>query len=368
MNEYPYNNNGAPYPGGNPYQGGAQNRAPEAPRGGLSYFFHSEETRPHRTLFFTANVLGLGFLGYLLMSTVFTIVLRDVPVLKDLYLNQPLYTYLIDILYSALCVGLPFLVVYGLLKRTQFHKRLELPFSGAGAPKKCLLLVPAALGVCFIGSLASNYFAAYADAFGCGFTSYYEALEPDPLPEGLLGLLVITLRSALVPAMIEEFAFRGVVLQSLRKYGDWFAITVSAILFGLMHANMTQVPFAIIAGVALAYCAVVTGSLKTGILVHFLNNFVSVVVSVAVVWSGEDAANLVSSVVIYGVIAVGLLCLAVYAMKTPGCFRLRRGPYGRIRKKGRLTFLAPVLLAACLWLLWYTVMDIEVFAGWVMGG
>ncbi len=335
---------------------------------GLSHFFRSPQTRPHRTLFFTANALGLGLLGYLLLSTVFSLLLREVPVLHEFYFNMPFYAYLIDILYSAVCVGLPFLCVFALLRHTRFHRRLTLPFSGAGAPKKCLLLVPAALGVCFIGSILSNYFAAFADSAGFGFTSYYEALEPDVLPEGVSGFIVLVLRSALVPAMIEEFAFRGVILQSLRKYGDWFAIAVSAVMFGLMHANMTQVPFAVIAGVALGYCAVVTGSLKTGMAVHFLNNLVSVAVTVAVSHSGESAANMLSSVLIYGIIILGLLCFAVYAVKTPRCLRLRRGVYGWIGKKARIVFLSPALLMACGWLLWYTLMDIKAFAAWLGRG
>lgn len=323
--------------------------------------------RPRRALFFTANVLGVGFLGYLLTGMLFGLLLRDVKPLGDLYYNDPFYQYLIDVLYSAFCVGLPFLCVYLLLRRTRLYSRLVIPFSSAGAPKKCLLLVPAALGVCFIGSLLSNYFAVFADSVGFGFTSYHEALEPDPLPAGAAGLAVMVLRSALVPAMIEEFAFRGVILQTLRRYGDGFAIAVSAVMFGLMHANMTQVPFAVVAGLALGYCAVVTGSLKTGMAVHFLNNMFSVAVSVAMVKAGESAAGVLSTACIYGVILIGLICLGVYAVKTPHLFRLRRGPYGDIGKKARYTFLAPVLLAACLWMAWYTLLDIEPFAAWVTG-
>ena len=328
----PYNPNIAP-------SGAAPRRRP--PR---------ETPYTRRALFFTGNVIGLGFLGYLLMSLLFSMILRTVEPLRELYLNAPLYTYLMEIVYSYMCVGLPFLIVFILLKHTRLYRELRLPYGAPYKAGEAALLVPAALGLCFVGSIAANYFAALADANGFGFLSYYEALKPEPVPSGLLGVAVLTLRSALVPALLEEFAFRGVILQTLRKYGDWFAIVSTAVLFGLMHGNLTQMPFAVIAGVAMGYAAVVTGSLRTSIAVHFINNFVSVV-----------------NAVIYAGIGLGLVCIAVYFFRKPNALRLRPGVCGPIGGKGRALFLAPVLLIAVLWLLWYTVNDISGFAEWVKG-
>ena len=352
------------YPnGGNPYGG-----APAPQYGGaLSRFFRAPEYRPHRALFFTGNLLGVGFLGYLLLSTLFTLALRRVYAANYLYENEPLYTYLIDILYSLLCVGLPFLIIYFLLRRTRMYKDLTLPFGSSYENSRPVLLAFAALGVCFAGSVVTNYFAAYAQYFGIDFYSFEQAMEPEAVPEGAIGVVVLILRSAAVPAIVEECVFRGVILRSLRKFGDWFAVVSSAILFGLMHANMTQVPFAVIAGLALGYCAVVTGSLRTGIAVHFLNNLVSVITVAAQTVGGEGPALMLSNAIIYGGILLGMVALAVYAYKNRRFLRLRLGPYGAIRKKGRSLFFAPALLLASLWLLWYTLNDIIAFNEWVAG-
>ena len=320
-----------------------------------------------RALFFTGNVIGLGFLGYLLMSLLFSMILRSFAPLRDLYLNAPLYTYLMEIVYSYMCVGLPFLIVFILLKHTRLYHGVRLPYGAPYKTGEAALLVPAALALCFAGSIAANYIAALADANGFGFLSYYEALEPEPVPQGLTGIIVLTLRSALVPALLEEFAFRGVILQTLRKYGDWFAIVSTAVLFGLMHGNLTQMPFAIIAGVAMGYVVVVTGSLRTSIAVHFINNFVSVVIAFISNRMGENLSILASNVVIYGGIGVGVVCLAVYMLRKPNALRLRPGVCGSIAGKGRALFLAPVLLIAALWLLWYTINDISGFAEWIKG-
>ncbi len=79
----------------------------------------------------------------------------------------------------------------------------------------------------------------------------------------------------LVPAFVEEFAFRGVTLFTLRRYGDWFAILVSALLFGVFHGNVIQLPFAFCLGVAAGYITLRTDSLWPAITLHFINNAIS---------------------------------------------------------------------------------------------
>ena len=324
--------------------------------------FAAAEKGLQRLLFLIGNLVGLGLLGYLLLSFGFSMILGKSRAVYDLYQNVPLDGYLMDILYSLLCVGGPFLLVYCLIRRLPPYRDLTIPLGRTYDVRSTRLLIPVGIALCFAGSIATNYFAFYADSVGIGFYSYYEALEPDALPEGVIGAVVLLLRSALIPALVEEFAFRGVVVQTLRKYGDWFAIISSAVLFGMMHANMTQVPFAVIAGIALGYCAVVTGSLRTSIIVHCCNNLVSVVVAVVADRAGEGPAGIASSVLLYGMIAVGIIALVLYISKNPNFLRLYPGQFGFIRKKNRRFFLAPVLLIAMGWLLWYTVTDIVPFA------
>ncbi len=350
-------------PGG--YQNGGYPVQPQ--RGKISRFFHSPEYRPQRALYFAGNLLGVGFLGYLLLSTLFSMVLRGSPVIYDMYQNRPLYSYMLDILYSILCVGLPFLTVAVFLRRTRFYRDLSVPFGKPYENSHALLLVCAGLGICFVGSLATNYFAAFAKSAGFDFYSYEQALEPEVLPEGVIGVIVMVLRSALVPAIVEECVFRGVILQSLRRFGDWFAIVSSAVLFGLMHANMTQVPFAIIAGIALGYVAVVSGSLRTSMAVHFLNNAVSVVTVAVQTYGGDAPALIASNVIIYGGIVLGVIGVAVFASKNRFALRLRPGAYGYVSAKPAILFLAPALLVGAVWLLWYTVNDIIGFNEWILG-
>lgn len=93
-----------------------------------------------------------------------------------------------------------------------------------------------------------------------------------------LVLMVIT--TAVVPAFVEEFLFRGVVLKGLLPYGRTTAVVASALLFGLMHGNAAQLFYAVVAGLVFGYIYVHTGSLWCPVLIHFCNNFLAVIFNV----------------------------------------------------------------------------------------
>lgn len=87
------------------------------------------------------------------------------------------------------------------------------------------------------------------------------------------GSLTITmfLYSSFIGPIVEELIYRGFVMRSLEKYGKSFAVVVSAVFFGVMHQNLVQSVFGVIAGLVLGYVAM-NYSLKWSILLHITNN------------------------------------------------------------------------------------------------
>jgi len=85
-------------------------------------------------------------------------------------------------------------------------------------------------------------------------------------------MVVTALYTCIGAPLTEEFLFRGVMLKSLSKYGVPFAVMLSSLLFGLIHGNIFQTPFAIVDGVILAYLAVRSGSIWPSVIVHFCVN------------------------------------------------------------------------------------------------
>jgi sodium transport system permease protein len=95
------------------------------------------------------------------------------------------------------------------------------------------------------------------------------------------GLAVSILVFALVPAICEEFAFRGFILSGLeRERRTRSAILLAALLFGFLHVLLSlfqQLFNATLLGVVLGVLAVRSRSILPGIVFHFLNNTLGVI-------------------------------------------------------------------------------------------
>ena len=89
----------------------------------------------------------------------------------------------------------------------------------------------------------------------------------------MLPLSVVLLGACILGPVCEELLFRGLLAGRLARYGQKPAALVSALLFGLYHANVSQFFYAFALGLLLAYAYFYTGSLKAPILLHMLFNF-----------------------------------------------------------------------------------------------
>ena len=88
-----------------------------------------------------------------------------------------------------------------------------------------------------------------------------------------LGILAI----AIVGPILEEILFRGAITSELLKaYSPKKAIFFSALIFGIFHINPAQILIAFLLGLLLAWLFYRTRSLIPGILIHILNNSLSV--------------------------------------------------------------------------------------------
>ncbi len=76
----------------------------------------------------------------------------------------------------------------------------------------------------------------------------------------------------IVSAIIEEYAFRGVLLSGLSRYGKKFALYSSALIFALAHNNFAEMIPAFAMGVALGKTALRYKSIQPTIVIHILFN------------------------------------------------------------------------------------------------
>ncbi|MBR6313366.1 MAG: CPBP family intramembrane metalloprotease [Clostridia bacterium] len=302
--------------------------------------------REKREIRLLGTLSGGAILLYILLQNVLVTGLALLG-LYQAYTTQPLMQAGVDILLVIVCLLLPFLAAgKGMARVTGIRDPLML-----GAPQSggsLLLAIPAGVGFCVLANTVSGYLIAFLESFGLELSS------PDlPLPDGPLGILVSFFRVVVVAAMVEELCFRGVVMGHLRRYGDGFAIVMASLVFAMMHCNLIQAPFALIVGFALGYLSIRTGTLWTGIVIHAVNNTVSLVFTYLMERMDENVVGLLYSVVTYALLFVGAICFLVLLLRRP-----RRAAAVRTENtfgaKTLAFFLNPTMLPALALIVWFT--------------
>ena len=124
--------------------------------------------------------------------------------------------------------------------------------------------------------------------------------------------------AAVLPALAEEFVFRGIMYRSYRQYSVIGGALLSGLLFGIMHFNLNQMPYAFFDGVIFALMVEATGSIITSVFMHFLLNAVPVALDFILRdeagYSASSASDLASvtdsaAVIIAGAVAALMLYL-----------------------------------------------------------
>lgn len=108
--------------------------------------------------------------------------------------------------------------------------------------------------------------------------------------EGLLVFTVLVL-TPLVPAIVEELMFRGIILRGLMQYGKTTAIVLSSLMFALAHRNAQQFIYQFLLALAIGVLVVETKNMFLGMLAHFINNlFASVSMISLYAYAGEGSS------------------------------------------------------------------------------
>ena len=141
--------------------------------------------------------------------------------------------------------------------------------------------------IVILGSIGIVVGAAYINSFMVSFIDFSPLFESDPLSSPVRVLMTF-ISIAIVPALSEEFLFRGCILSNLLPYGKNTAILFSALLFALMHGNFAQFFYTFIAGIVLGAVYVKTDSIWAPTFIHLFNNFYSVIQQVVYEQNAKD--------------------------------------------------------------------------------
>jgi membrane protease YdiL (CAAX protease family) len=203
--------------------------------------------------------------------------------------------------------------------RLQEPKSLKTRFKEMGFRLPRIYLIPLsfALGILFVIMSAGVAYINNIILYILGYNFSGSSSEPT----GGIGLLFLAMfNTAVLPAVCEEFLNRGVILRGLRDtVRDRVAILISALFFGLMHANIEQTLYTFAGGIILALLTIKTRSIYPAMIIHFVNNGVNVLLVhfIANGWiAGEFIENLLLNnfllIAALWVVAVAVLGVVLY--------------------------------------------------------
>ncbi|MBQ7466727.1 MAG: CPBP family intramembrane metalloprotease [Clostridia bacterium] len=269
------------------------------------------KTKKDKFDFFDSSFACMAFIVLLLVTKLFVrkFWTKDI---QERLVDHSVFLYLTLYIVIAIAVEAVFFVA-GLIaanntkvkyfKATTFNKK----------PTKLMILF--AVLISFVSIFAfsglTNVFVISLQKFG-----YTTSLSNMAIPNFGVYLLYVIVVCA-VPAVCEESLFRGVILQGFRGKGKHFAVLMSALIFMLMHGGPEQTVHQFILGVILGYVFIYSGSIWMTILIHFLNNFISVTMIYITSFlpktaetAGGDAAEQLSS---WGSLAMTLVFSLAFA-------------------------------------------------------
>lgn len=140
-------------------------------------------------------------------------------------------------------------------------------------PKFIAVILLTLFGTLFGFSKLNDYFVAFLQTFG-----YVPNVIT--LPEkSVASVIVCVVFIAVIPAVTEEFLFRGLLLKSSEYFGKVFAVIVSATAFSLYHMSPAQTIYQFVLGVIYGFIALSSESVLPTIILHFLNNFTVIVLN-----------------------------------------------------------------------------------------
>ena len=134
--------------------------------------------------------------------------------------------------------------------------------------RQLLYIIPLGISICIICNM---------------FLQYLPSFENNRVSKAILELvkdnllLTIIIVNIITPIM-EELLFRGFIFDTIKYISNYIvAIIISALLFGLIHGNLVQFIYALIAGIFIGYVRYKFNNLICPIFMHIVMNFSSLI-------------------------------------------------------------------------------------------
>lgn len=306
MNQIPFSEQGKPVPGD-----GLANGYTYVP--GLGFVFNNPEEGERRHLRYVANHVGLAMIFYIVLSVFSMLPLVmlfsavGLPIRVNFNTMQIYGTQVmlqtVNLVVLILKLGVPALYLRAVLRRhASFAGMMRAPRA-----KTVSFALPMVLAASVIGAFIAEMLQNLLTQLGFYVSVPGYILPGDPLEAALSVALLIV-----VPVFLEEYLFRGVILQGMRCFGDGVALVASSVLFALAHFNAMQSANAMLMGLVIGYFVLRTRSLWTGIILHFIVNVLSYAETMLFRTVLQNYSEFVGNMVSLVLIAIGIVVFLLF--------------------------------------------------------
>ena len=220
--------------------------------------------------------------------------------------------------------------------------RLRLPRPG----HILLMLYASVFLICGNALISMGMYHLLPERFVSSAASGYAAFA---MNNGVFDGMYMIVAFAVLPAVTEEFLFRGIVVGEYEDFGPAFAIMVSALTFSMSHFNPARLPVYLFSGMVLSLVLYAARSLPASVIVHTLNN-VSVLLLEKYVLHIAEKQNISMVLFIIILVTAALVSLILFCSEAGSVYRSYAEDavpvdYGRSVKTGFFTRFAETYLS-----------------------
>ena len=222
--------------------------------------------------------------------------------------------YLTISILQLICIGVP-TVFFCILRGNEYRSQLGLRLMRV----RHITLSVYSLLFIVSGTMALSLlmYRAFPEAFAM---SGMDSKNGEIAALGVGDSIYAALSFAILPAILEELLFRGVVRAEYSRYGAASAVILSSVLFGLLHFSPVRFPLYFFAGIILAMTASAANTIVPTVIIHVANNlFVLYFEKYIYKIAGKHSGGL--TLLVFIVVCVMLISAILFFGKAEGLYR-----------------------------------------------
>lgn len=200
--------------------------------------------------------------------------------------------------------------------------------------------VPIVLMICGVALCSSFFWGRTLDIFSIDLSPAAVKIGND-----IPSTLISSIAYIVIFPVLKELFLRGAIMQSLRQFGDGFALIFTSIVSALLRHDISHMWFVLLTSFCIGYVTLCTGSVLCGIFADMFISLVVYLISAVMAIIPHDIFVIVLAIIILSFMIMGLLIFYVISKSQEDTllFRFPRS-YMALNDKLTVALMTPTML------------------------